>query len=89
MKDTKVIIALLAGLATGAALGILFAPEKGTDTRDKLSESLKSLGDSIKEKAAAEVDQLTALATKLAGNFKAKAATSDVADDLPPFEEKA
>jgi gas vesicle protein len=39
--NTKVVVALLAGLAAGAALGILFAPEKGTETRDKLSESLK------------------------------------------------
>ena len=46
MKDnTKVVVALLAGLAAGAALGILFAPSKGDETRDKLAESLKNLGD--------------------------------------------
>ncbi|MDB5285992.1 MAG: hypothetical protein JWR05_941, partial [Mucilaginibacter sp.] len=56
--NTKVIVALLAGMAAGAALGILFAPESGTETRDKLSESLKNLGDSIKETAAKEIDNL-------------------------------
>ncbi|PTS93054.1 hypothetical protein DBR11_25950, partial [Pedobacter sp. HMWF019] len=42
--NSKVLIGLLAGLAAGAALGLLFAPEKGTDTRDRLSQSLKDLG---------------------------------------------
>lgn len=70
--NTKVVVALLAGLAAGAALGILFAPDAGTETRDKLSESLKNLGDSIKETAAAEIDNLTNMKDKVINNFKAK-----------------
>ncbi len=70
--NTKTAIALLAGLAAGAALGLLFAPEKGTETRDKLSESLKNFGDSIKEKAAEEIDSLTELKEKIVSNIKSK-----------------
>jgi len=63
---------LLAGLAAGAALGILFAPEKGTETRDKLTESLKKLGDSIKDTAASEIDNLIGLKDKVVENIKSK-----------------
>jgi gas vesicle protein len=85
MKDnTKVVVALLAGLAAGAALGILFAPNKGDETRDKLAESLKNLGDSIKETAAAEIDNLVGFKDKIVDNIKTKmkGAEEEYQDDL-------
>ena len=82
--NSKVVVALLAGLAAGAALGILFAPEKGTETRDKLTESLKKLGDSIRETAAAEIDNLVGLKDKVVDNIKSKVKNneSEYQDDL-------
>jgi len=82
--NTKVVVALLAGLAAGAALGILFAPDKGTETRDKLSESLNNLGDSIKETAANEIDKLVGLKDKVVENIKSKVkgAEQEYQDDL-------
>lgn len=70
--NSKVIVALLVGVAAGAALGLIFAPEKGSETRDKLSESLKSLGNSIKETAAAELDNLIGIKDKVVDNLKNK-----------------
>jgi gas vesicle protein len=82
--NTKVVVALLAGLAAGAALGILFAPDKGNETRDKLSESLKNLGDSIKETAANEIDNLVGMKDRIVNNIKSKvqAAEEEYQDDL-------
>lgn len=36
MSSTKNLIAYLAGVATGVSIGMLFAPEKGEVTRDRL-----------------------------------------------------
>jgi len=70
--NSKVVVSLLAGLAAGAALGILFAPEKGNETRDKLTESLKNLSDSIRETAATEIDNLVGMKDKIVDNIKTK-----------------
>jgi len=70
--NSKVLIGLLTGLAAGAALGLLFAPEKGSETRDRLNQSLKDLGDSIKDRAADEINNLTSLKDKVVSSVKSK-----------------
>src|SRR5690349_18989493 len=38
MSTEKIVIGMLAGLAAGTALGVLFAPDKGSNTRKKISD---------------------------------------------------
>lgn len=44
MKGLNVLAAFLGGAAVGAAFGILFAPEKGEDTRSKIADILRKKG---------------------------------------------
>ena len=53
----KVIGAIFLGAAIGGALGILFAPDKGTETRKKISKKGNELTDAVKEKFDAIVDK--------------------------------
>jgi gas vesicle protein len=56
MDTGKIALGVLAGLAAGAILGILFAPASGKDTRHKISEKSGDAFDSMKEKFSEFVD---------------------------------
>ena len=49
-KTGNNIIALIAGAAIGIGLGILFAPDKGSKTREKMKEGFDDLKDQAKTK---------------------------------------
>ena len=44
MKGLNVLLAFLSGAVIGTAVGLLFAPEKGEDTRTKIAGILRKKG---------------------------------------------
>jgi gas vesicle protein len=77
MKSGKVLLGLLAGVAAGALLGILFAPEKGSKTRKKILSKGGEYADALTEKFNSFLDTLNekgedvlAQAEELTGRIK-------------------
>lgn len=87
MKTGKVFLGVLAGLATGAMLGILFAPDKGTRTRRRIVhkgedvlDSMEERFDDFLEKVSEKVDQTIRTTDHLVA--KANGKYEDVRDTI-------
>lgn len=71
-KSGNVIGALLLGAAVGAALGILLAPDKGSETRKKLVGGAKDFRDDLKKKVKEASDKLKNKADEASDYAEAK-----------------
>lgn len=56
MSSGKVVLGLLAGIATGAIAGLLFAPDKGSDTRKKITKKSKDYEKKMEKKFNKNID---------------------------------
>lgn len=50
MNTGKVILSIALGVAAGAVIGVLMAPDKGTETRRKISDASTDYADGLKTK---------------------------------------
>jgi len=56
MNTKKMLIGIFSGLITGAIIGVLFAPHKGSDTRKRIMRQSDDYADTVKEKVNEYVD---------------------------------
>ena len=80
MSSGKVFLGVLAGLAAGALLGILFAPAKGSYVRKRLSKKGEDYADLLKEKFDEFLDNM---------NEKFEEAKEDVSDFAEQSKDKS
>jgi gas vesicle protein len=63
-SSSKVLLAGITGLAAGIAIGLLFAPAKGSKTRKRLKKRLMSLAETIEDDVS---DKLGAIKSVFSG----------------------
>jgi gas vesicle protein len=76
MSSGKVFLGLLAGVAAGALLGVLFAPDKGSVTRKKILKKGEDYAEGIKDKVDDFLDAINEKVEEVkeeAGKVKSKA----------------
>jgi gas vesicle protein len=87
----EVLLGVLAGVAVGATLGILFAPDKGSNTRRKISQKSNEYVEGLEEKFnelmdsfSEQIDHVKGEASRLSesGKQMAKEAAHDVVDGV-------
>lgn len=69
MSTGKILLGVLAGATVGAALSLLFAPERGSTTRQQISEKTEDILENLKNK----FEDLISSASKEMKDAKAEA----------------
>ena len=69
MSNSKVLVGFLAGAAVGGVLGLLLAPDKGSETRRKIIETGNDLGDSIADLGGTVKDKFNEVVDGVKGSF--------------------
>ncbi len=73
---TKVLLGIIGAAAAGAAIGLLMAPEKGSDLRKKIKKSAKDWANQIADLVASgqeELKNLTSKGTDMVNDYSSQA----------------
>jgi gas vesicle protein len=69
-NNGKILAAVAAGVAAGAVLGILLAPDKGSETRRKINDQGKRIAEGVKNKIQQNKEKLNNLKDEIVHNVK-------------------
>ena len=92
-KAGNVLLGLAAGLAVGVAVGVLFAPDKGEETRKKIKDGVSDKADKLKRKLEKLTQEVREKTGEVKENLEEKvenllSKSSYKADDIITFLEK-
>jgi len=68
----NVVLALLTGAAIGAGIGILYAPDKGSQTRGKIKHKAQDMGHDLTDRISHAKEELTKTANEKKDVFDKK-----------------
>ena len=90
VRNSESILALLAGAAIGVGLGILFAPDKGSKTREKIKTGFDDLKDEVKEKFSGSKEELKEAVDNLLSksSYKAEEAITFLEEKLAELKKQ-
>ena len=74
MRIGRILFGILTAIGAGAVLGVLFAPDKGSITRNKLSKKTNELGNELESKINAVTDSVNKKMADLKEDAKRMAA---------------
>jgi gas vesicle protein len=60
MSSGKILLGVLAGVAAGALLGVLFAPDKGWNTRKRIYKKADEYAEELKDKFSEFIETISA-----------------------------
>jgi len=69
-KSTNALLGFLAGASVGAVMGILFAPDKGEKTRDRIRKSAEDISSDVRDNVGKKVDDLSDVLGDFVGEVK-------------------
>jgi gas vesicle protein len=88
MSSGKVLLGVLAGVAVGAALGVLFAPDKGWNTRKRISKKAEDITDDLREKFDEFLDSISVKVDEAREDFADISEKNRAKTDEPEKEAK-